>query len=334
MSALGCQGAHSRREARLPDLGGRTAAGAVTGRPRPKDRHHPPEVDRAVHRHRRRRPGGRAGPAAPRAGPAQARPPPLSGLPPATGRTGYGRDRRPAAHNPTPNTTRTRWRQMPTTTQIALTQTKTSGARCQALFSSWLQPSYPRPRTWSPRQSAAPRSRPAFAIAPARGHRSSATEVIAKSKIEIAMAYTVWDSPGHLQAVKVQVDRMHCWSAARGFPDTEEVTSSNLVPPTRSRPQLERTSETGETKREPFGFVLARSGPWGTPWRERGLRLLRPDGALPQPGRAPALHGQLARRRFPRAGAKRMDRPHIRVIPEWFGAGPCRARSSTRPLSS
>ena len=24
---------------------------------------------------------------------------------------------------------------------------------------------------------------------------------------------------------------------------------------------------------------------------------------------------------------KRMDRPHIRVIPEWFGAGPCPARA-------
>ena len=29
---------------------------------------------------------------------------------------------------------------------------------------------------------------------------------------------------------------------------------------------------------------------------------------------------------------KRMDRPHIRVIPQWFGAGPCPARSSMRRL--
>ena len=27
--------------------------------------------------------------------------------------------------------------------------------------------------------------------------------------------------------------------------------------------------------------------------------------------------------------AKRMDRPGVRVIPEWFGGGPCRARNST-----
>ncbi|HSZ40340.1 MAG TPA: hypothetical protein VK817_10305 [Trebonia sp.] len=31
---------------------------------------------------------------------------------------------------------------------------------------------------------------------------------------------------------------------------------------------------------------------------------------------------------------KRMDRPHIRVIPEWFGGGTLPARSSTRRLSS
>ena len=31
---------------------------------------------------------------------------------------------------------------------------------------------------------------------------------------------------------------------------------------------------------------------------------------------------------------KRMDRPHIRIIPERFGDGPCPVRSSTRPLSS
>ena len=31
---------------------------------------------------------------------------------------------------------------------------------------------------------------------------------------------------------------------------------------------------------------------------------------------------------------KRMDRPHIRVIPEWFGAGPCRVRSCMRRPSS
>ena len=31
---------------------------------------------------------------------------------------------------------------------------------------------------------------------------------------------------------------------------------------------------------------------------------------------------------------KRMDRPHIRVIPQWFGAGPCPARSSMRRLSN
>ncbi len=32
---------------------------------------------------------------------------------------------------------------------------------------------------------------------------------------------------------------------------------------------------------------------------------------------------------------KRMDRPHIRVVPEWFGGGLCRARNSTkRPSSS
>jgi hypothetical protein len=30
---------------------------------------------------------------------------------------------------------------MPTATQIALTQTNMNGARCEALFSSWLQPS-------------------------------------------------------------------------------------------------------------------------------------------------------------------------------------------------
>ena len=33
----------------------------------------------------------------------------------------------------------------------------------------------------------------------------------------------------------------------------------------------------------------------------------------------------------PRA-VKRMDHPHIRVIPEWFGAVPCPARSSMRRL--
>ena len=31
---------------------------------------------------------------------------------------------------------------------------------------------------------------------------------------------------------------------------------------------------------------------------------------------------------------KRMDRPHVRVIPEWFGAGRCRARNCMRRLSS
>ena len=31
---------------------------------------------------------------------------------------------------------------------------------------------------------------------------------------------------------------------------------------------------------------------------------------------------------------KRVDRPHIRVIPEWFGGGLCRARNSTRRLRS
>jgi hypothetical protein len=41
--------------------------------------------------------------------------------------------------------------------------------------------------------------------------------LIAKFKIEIAMAYTVWDSSGHSQAAKMQVGGMHCWSAARGF---------------------------------------------------------------------------------------------------------------------
>ena len=32
--------------------------------------------------------------------------------------------------------------------------------------------------------------------------------------------------------------------------------------------------------------------------------------------------------------AKRLDRPHMRVIPEWFGGGTCPARNSTRRLSS
>jgi len=32
--------------------------------------------------------------------------------------------------------------------------------------------------------------------------------------------------------------------------------------------------------------------------------------------------------------AKRMDRPGIRVIPEWFVAGPCLVRSSVRRLRS
>ena len=35
----------------------------------------------------------------------------------------------------------------------------------------------------------------------------------------------------------------------------------------------------------------------------------------------------------PRA-VKRMDHPHIRVIPEWFGAGPCPARNCMRRPSS
>lgn len=37
---------------------------------------------------------------------------------------------------------------MPAATQIALTQTTMSDARCQALFCSWLQPSDSRPLTW------------------------------------------------------------------------------------------------------------------------------------------------------------------------------------------
>jgi len=53
--------------------------------------------------------------------------------------------------------------------------------------------------------------------------------VIAKFKIEIAMAYTVRDSSGHLQAVKVQVDRMYCWSAARGFSLTRKRSQVQIL---------------------------------------------------------------------------------------------------------
>jgi hypothetical protein len=53
---------------------------------------------------------------------------------------------------------------------------------------------------------------------PLPGKATPVHGLIAKFKIEIAIAFTVWDSSGHLQTVKVQIDRMHCWSAARGFP--------------------------------------------------------------------------------------------------------------------
>ena len=43
----------------------------------------------------------------------------------------------------------------------------------------------------------------------------------------------------------------------------------------------------------------------------------------------PAVIGQQNGK--PRA-VKRMDRPHIRVMPEWFGGGTVPARSSMRPL--
>ena len=50
-------------------------------------------------------------------------------------------DRRPTGHSLTLDTTRTGGCQMPTATQITVTQLDMTGARCQALFSSGLQPS-------------------------------------------------------------------------------------------------------------------------------------------------------------------------------------------------
>src|SRR5262249_54651302 len=57
-----------------------------------------------------------------------------------TGRTGRGRSRRPPARRPTLDT-QTGWYEMPTATQITCTQHDRNGVRCQALFSSALQPS-------------------------------------------------------------------------------------------------------------------------------------------------------------------------------------------------
>jgi hypothetical protein len=58
-----------------------------------------------------------------------------------TGSSGRGRDQRPAAHSLTLDTRRTGWCQMPTATQTTVTPLDMDGARCQALFSSGLQPS-------------------------------------------------------------------------------------------------------------------------------------------------------------------------------------------------
>ncbi len=54
-------------------------------------------------------------------------------------------------------------------------------------------------------------------------------------------------------------------SGSRIFPDTEEVTSSNLVPPTRStrsRPCLARWERPAQFGGEPFGSRAGSSGPW------------------------------------------------------------------------
>jgi hypothetical protein len=71
----------------------------------------------------------------------RARPAMIVSPPPVTGRTGRGRDQRPAARSLTLDTTTTGLCEMPTATQIALTQITMNDARCQALFCSWLQPS-------------------------------------------------------------------------------------------------------------------------------------------------------------------------------------------------
>jgi hypothetical protein len=71
-------------------------------------------------------------------------------------------------------------------------------------------------------------------------------------------------------------------SGSRIFPDTEEVTSSNLVPPTssrRSRPFSARSERPAPFEGEPFGSRAGSSGHGCTPWPEPGLHLLRPHGA-------------------------------------------------------
>jgi hypothetical protein len=71
-------------------------------------------------------------------------------------------------------------------------------------------------------------------------------------------------------------------SVGERFPDTEEVTSSNLVPPTssrRSRPFSARSERPAPFEGEPFGSRAGSSGHGCTPWPEPGLHLLRPHGA-------------------------------------------------------
>jgi hypothetical protein len=80
----------------------------------------------------------------------------------------------------------------------------------------------------------------AACIASARALTAKGTvpsQVIAKFKIEIAMAYTVWAFSGHLQTVKVQVDRMCCWSAAHGFSLTRKRPQVQIL----YRPQVTTT---------------------------------------------------------------------------------------------